>query len=128
GPVVHHDHGQAVQPGRAGVRDRLVVAALVQFGVADQDVDVRGQQSLRAQSERDADAERQPVPQRAGADLHTGYQQPVRVVTEAAVRPGHVVEPVGGEVPLGGEYRIEGGRSVPLGQHEPVAVRVVDPV
>ena len=49
--VVDHDDVQVVQADGAGVRDRLVVAALVEFGVAEQDPDARLGEALGAEAE-----------------------------------------------------------------------------
>ena len=115
-----------VQPGGAGVRDRLVVAALVQFGVAEQHVDRRPGAALGAQAERGAHGEPEPWPSEPVPISTPGHQQPVRVVAERAVRPGQVVQPLVGDEALGGQHRVVGGRAVPLGEQEPVPVRVVD--
>ena len=65
------------QADGAGVRDRLVVAALVEFGVAEQHADTRPVSALGAQPERDADAEAEAVAERAAGDLHARQQRAV---------------------------------------------------
>ena len=58
---------QRFQPAGPAYRDRLVVAALVQFAVADQHAHPRMASAPRAQSECRPDPERQSVPQRPTA-------------------------------------------------------------
>jgi hypothetical protein len=102
-----------------------VVRALVQLGVAEQDVDPGRQQPLRPQAKRRADGQPEAVPERARADLDAGHQRPVRVVAEPAVRAGQIVQPLLREEALGRQDRVERHRAVALGQQEPVPVRIV---
>jgi hypothetical protein len=81
GLVVDHDRGQAAQPGGASVGDRLMVGALVQLGVTNQDVGAAAK-VLDALVQRDADRDRQPVPERSAGDLHTRHQHPIGVVAQ----------------------------------------------
>ena len=103
-----------------------MVGALVEFGVAEQDVHPWGGAALGAQAEHGADAQPEAVAEGAGADLDAGDQGPVGVAAEPAVRPARVVEPVDGDEPLGGEHRVVAGHGVPLGEQEAVPVGVVD--
>ena len=73
---------QVVQADRARERDRLVVGALVQLGIADQREHARLGPTLRAQPERHPDGKAQTMAERAAADLDTGYQCPVGVMAE----------------------------------------------
>jgi hypothetical protein len=61
-PVVDHDHGERGQAERRRELHRLVVAALVELGVAHEDHDTRGD-TLGAQAERRTHRQRQSVPE-----------------------------------------------------------------
>lgn len=126
--VVDHDGVQPVQPGRSRVRDGLVVAALVQFRVADQHPHPRIVEPLRAQSECRPDPDRQSVAERPAADLRARHQHPVRMVPERRVVRAEAGEPLHRQEALRREHRVVGHRTVALRQEEPVTSRVVRPV
>ena len=122
GRVVDGDHRQGVEADPAGEGDRLVVRALVELAVADQAEDARLRPALRAQPERDADGERETVPEGAGRDLDAGDQRAVGMVAERRVVGREAVQPRGREEAAGGEHRVVGLRAVALRQQEAVAV------
>ena len=78
--VDHHDR-QRIEAERRRELERLVVGALVELRVADQDHHPRAD-ALRAQAERRTDGQGQPVPERARRDLHAGHEVAVGVVAE----------------------------------------------
>ena len=79
--VVDHDHGQRVEAECGGELQCLVVRALVELGVTDEHHHA-GADPLRPQTERRADAERQPVPERPAGDLDARHQVAVGVVAK----------------------------------------------
>jgi hypothetical protein len=112
---------QPVEARGGRVGDGLVVAALVQLGIADQHPDAGVGEALHPQPEGRADGERQPVPERAAADLRTGDQHPVRVVAERGTVGAEARQQGHGQEALGGEHGVVGHRAVPLGEQEPIA-------
>ncbi len=65
----------------AGEGDGLMVGALVQLAVADQDEDPRAE-AAAAQAERSAHGQRQAVPERAAGNLRPRHEGPVRMLAE----------------------------------------------
>ena len=77
------------------------------------------------QRQRHADADGQPLPERAGAHLDAGDVVPVRVTLEVAARVAEGPElRARDEAPVG-ELGVEEGRAVPVRQDEAVAVGVL---
>ena len=125
GLVVDDDGGEPVETEPAGERDRLVVRALVQLGVAEQADDARPDHALGAQRDRHAHGYRQAVPERAARDLDPGDQRAVGVMTERRVEGGERRQRRRGHEAERGQHRVVRGRPVSLREQEAVALRIV---
>src|SRR3954451_12262542 len=78
--------------------------------------------ALHTSGEREAEAQRQPVPEGTGAEVDTGHLAHVRVVTEQAAEPGVVVEQALVEEADVSEQRVETNGGMALAEDEPVTV------
>ena len=86
--VVDHDDGQVAESDRTGVRDRLGVAALLEFSIADQARPPALTAPARAAPAAVPTASGRPCPSEPGRDLDAGHQVAVRVVARAASPTG----------------------------------------
>src|SRR5579864_1628448 len=122
--VAVDDRDQRAELELARGHGRLPHLPLVKLAVAGQAVGAE-RAAVDPGAERHPHRHRQPVPERAGAEVDPGDLAHVRVVAERAVQAGVVVEQLPIEEPNVGEHGVEADRGVALAEHEPVAVRPV---
>jgi hypothetical protein len=78
-------------------------------------------QTLCSKGERNADAHREPVPERSRGRLDAGHQHAIGVRAQRVAPPEKATEPVPRKEPLLREDRVEGDRSVALAEDEAIA-------
>ena len=83
--------------------------------------DVRVGDAVQTQPERDPEAHRQALAERAGRDLDPGRPGHVRVALEMRVQLAQAHQVLVREVAVPGQRRVLDRRRVPLGEHEAVA-------
>ena len=99
----------------------LPALALLAVAVGHQREHVRVLDAVEPQAERDPEAHREPLPERAGRDLDAGGPGHVRVALEVRVELAQAHQVLVREVAVARERRVLDRRRVPLGQHEAVA-------
>jgi hypothetical protein len=126
-PVDVDDGDQVLEAGVAGAREGLPHGALGELAVAREHPYAVGDPVERLARERDADADGQPEPERAGGDVDPG-QSRGGVAFEAAAELAVcgellLVDRTGGAV-----HRVEQRRGVALGEDQMVVAGIVGPV
>ena len=104
-------------------RGRLPGLALLAVAVGEHAEDVRGVvEAVEAQGERDAEAHREALAERAGGDLDAGGLVHVRVALEVRADLAQAHQVLEREVAVVGERGVLDRRGVALAEHEAVAL------
>ena len=123
-PVDVDDRGQVVEAVVCGVLERLPDRSLGHLAVAAQDPYAVGQLIEALAGERDADADRQSLAERAGRHVHP-RQHRRGVALEAAAEPPERQQLLVGDRTGGLQEAVVERRGVSLGEDQVVVARVV---
>ncbi len=126
-PVDVEDRGQVVQLVVRGVLEGLPDRSLGQLAVAAEHPDAVGKPVEVLAGDPHPDADREPLAQRAGGDVHPRDQR-CRVPFEHAAELPVGEQLLVGDRARGAEHRVQERRRVPLREDEPVVRRLVRPV